>query len=67
MDTITLLLFVVPLVLGLVFSAVKFIRFIGSVASGGRRTSALASQMDGHLSFDERLAERLGELERGQR
>ena len=64
MDSTTLLLVIVPLVLGLVFNAVKFMRFIGFVASGGRKPSSRANQIDGHLSFDERVAERLRELDR---
>ena len=66
MDSTTLWLLVVPLVLGLVFNAVKFMRFIGFVASGGRRPAARAGQADAHLSFDERVAERLRELNREQ-
>lgn len=66
MDSTTLLLVIVPLVLGLIFNAVKFMRFIGYVASGGRRTSARANRSDGHLSFDQRVAERLRELDREQ-
>jgi hypothetical protein len=64
MDTITLLFFVVPLVLGLAFNAVKFMRFVGFVAGGGRRPASRSSYADEHLSFDERVAERLRELER---
>jgi hypothetical protein len=64
MDTTTLLFFVVPLALGLAFNAVKFMRFIGFVAGGGRRSASRTSYADDHLSFDERLAERLRELER---
>lgn len=63
MDSATLLLFVVPLVLGFVFNAVKFMRFIGFVAGGGRRSATRSAQSDGHLSFDERVAERLRQLE----
>jgi hypothetical protein len=66
MDSTTLLLFVVPLVLGLAFNAMKFMRFIGFVASGGRRSTVRPGQSDNHLSFDERVAERLRELNREQ-
>ena len=66
MDSTTLLLIVVPLVLGLIFNAVKFMRFIGFVASGGRRRAARSGQADAQLSFDERVAERLRELNREQ-
>ena len=64
LDSTTLLLVIVPLVLGLVFNAVKFMRFIGSVAGGGRRSTSRPSYSEDHMSFDERVAERLRELER---
>jgi len=67
MDSTTLLLFVVPLVLGFAFNAVKFMRFIGFVASGGRKSSARSRDFDNQLSFDERVAERLRELDRDRR
>jgi hypothetical protein len=38
-------------------------RFIGFVAGGGRLSAARNAQPDAHLSFDERVAERLRELE----
>jgi len=66
MDSPTLLLLVVPLVLGLLFNAVKFMRFIGFIAGGGRRSAARGANSDTHLSFDERVAERLRELQRDQ-
>jgi hypothetical protein len=66
MDSATLLLFVVPLALGFFFGAAKFMRLIGFVAKGGRSSDTRAKYADGHLSFDERLAERLRELEREQ-
>jgi hypothetical protein len=66
MDSTTLWLLVVPLVLGLLFNAVKFMRFIGFIAGGGRRPAARSANSDNHLSFDERVAERLRELQRDQ-
>lgn len=66
MDSTTLLLIIVPLVLGLLFNAVKFMRFIGFVAGGGRRPAARIGQSDSYLSFDERVAERLRELQHDQ-
>jgi hypothetical protein len=66
MDSTTLLLVIVPLVLGLVFNAVKFMRFIGFVAGGARRPAARNAQPDAHMSFDQRVAERLRELERNR-
>jgi hypothetical protein len=67
MDSSTLLLLVVPLVLGLAFNAVKFMRFIGFVATGGRRPISRGRDFDNQLSFDERVAERLRELDRERR
>jgi len=64
MDSTTLLLLFVPLVLGLIFNAVKFMRFIGFVAGGGRSSASRTTQSVSHLSFDERVAERLRELDR---
>ncbi len=67
MDSATLLLFVVPLVLGLVFNAVKFMRFIGFLTGARRRSGPTGLHGESLMSFDERLAERLRELERGPR
>jgi hypothetical protein len=67
MDSATLLLFIIPLVLGFFFGAAKFMRFIGFVASRGQSSDIRAKYAEGHLSFDERLAERLRELDREQR
>ena len=67
MDSMTLWLVVVPLVLGLPFNAVKFMRFIGFVAGGGKRAAAKGRSYDDQMSFDERVAERLRELERERR
>lgn len=65
MDSTTLLLIIVPLVLGLVFNAVRFMRFVGFLAGAGRRglRHGSGNAGNGHLSFDERVAERLRELE----
>ena len=67
MDSTTLLLLIVPIVLGLVFNAVKFMRFIGFVAGGRKKSSQRGRSYDDQLSFDERLAEKLRELERDRR
>lgn len=64
LDSTTLLLVIVPLVLGLVFNAVKFMRFIGFVAGGRKRQTARGRGYEDQMSFDERVAERLRELER---
>lgn len=64
MDSTTLLLVVVPLVLGLVFNAVKFMRFIGFVASGGKKPGSRGRDFEDQMSFDERVAARLRELDR---
>jgi hypothetical protein len=63
MDTATLLFIAVPLALGLVFNAVRFMRFVGFLAGAGRRATSGNRGTDG-LSFDDRVAERLRELER---
>jgi hypothetical protein len=64
MDSTSILLIAVPLVLGVVLSAVRFMRFIGFLTGARRRTSG-GAYGESLLSFDERLAERLRELERG--
>ena len=67
LDSTTLLLVVVPLVLGLVFNAVKLMRFIGFVAGGGKRAKVPGRSYEDQMSFDQRVAERLRELERDRR
>ena len=68
MDTMTLLLFVLPLVMGLMTGAFKFMKLVGFLTGSRKRTSAARpSYADNHLSFDERVAEKLRELEREQR
>jgi hypothetical protein len=67
LDSTTLLLVIVPLVLGLVFNAVKFMRFIGFVAGGRKRTTTRGRSYENEMSFDERVAERLRELEHDRR
>lgn len=64
MDSSTLWLVVVPLILGLVFNAAKFMRFVGFVASGGKRSKVAGRSYQEQMSFDDRVAERLRELER---
>ena len=63
MDSTTIWLVIVPLVLGLIFNAMKFMRFIGFVAGGGKRVSPPSRSYEELKSFDERLAEKLRELE----
>jgi hypothetical protein len=65
MDSTSLLLTAAILLVALFTGAFKFMRMIGTLSGGGRR--AAERHPDGHLSFDERLAERLRELEREQR
>jgi len=67
MDSTTLLFFVVPLVLGFAFNAMKFMRFIGFVASGGRKSNIRGRDFNNQISFDERVAERLRDLDRERR
>jgi len=62
MDSTSLLLTSALLLVGLFTGAFKFMRFIGTMTGGNRR--AAERHPEGHLSFDQRLAERLRELER---
>ena len=64
MDSTTILLVIVPLALGLVFNAVKFMRFIGFVTGGRKRSNGRGRNYEDQLSFDERVAERLRQLDR---
>ena len=66
MDSITLLI-IASLVLGLVFNAMRFMRFIGFVTGAGRRANSGGRSFEELQSFDNRLAERLRQLERGNR
>jgi F0F1-type ATP synthase assembly protein I len=66
MDSTTIWLVIVPLVLGVIFNAVKFMRFIGFVAGGGKRPNPRGRSYEDQMSFDERLAEKLRELDRQQ-
>ena len=67
MDTTTLLLVVVPLVLGLVFNAMKFMRFVGFIAGGGKRAASRGRGYEDQMSFDQRVAEKLRELDQQNR
>ena len=67
MDSSTFLLVIVPLVLGLLFNAVKFMRFVGYVAGGGKKQKFPGRSYEDQMSFDERVAERLRELDRERR
>ena len=67
MDSTTLLLVIVPLMLGLVFNAMRFMRFVGFLTGARRRANSHSPYGEDHLSFDERVAERLRDLERETR
>jgi hypothetical protein len=67
MDSTTLLFIVGPMVLGLVFNAPKLMRMVGFVARGGKQPSVRGRGFDHEMSFDERVAERLRELDRERR
>jgi hypothetical protein len=68
MDTMTLLFFVLPLLMGLVTGAFKFMKLVGFLSGGARRNNrARPSYADNHQSFDERVAEKLRELESQRR
>ena len=64
MDSTGLLLTAALLLVGLVGGAFKFMRAVGTITGGSRR--AAERHPDGHLSFDQRVAEKLRELERDQ-
>jgi hypothetical protein len=55
------------MVLGLVFNAPKLMRMVGFVARGGKQPSVRGRGFDHEMSFDERVAERLRELDRERR
>ena len=56
--------FAVPMLIGAVMTALRFWMFYaGTSAIRGARMSRIADS-DAHLSFDERIAERMRELER---
>ena len=65
MNSATLLLVVGTIVLGLIYNAMRFMRFVGFLTGAGRRAQ-LGRHPESLMSFDERLAERLRELERKQ-
>ena len=67
MDSSTFLLVIFPLVLGLLFNAMKFMRFVGFVAGGGKKSAPRGRNYEDQMSFDERVAERLRELDRERR
>ncbi|WP_309602642.1 hypothetical protein [Sphingomonas sp.] len=54
----------IPLAIGAIMTALRFWMFYaGTSAIRGARMSRIA-ESDGHLSFDERIAERMRELDR---
>ena len=67
MDTMTLLFLVAPLLLGLLTGAFKFMRFIGFLTGSNKRSASRPAYADQHLGFDERVAEKLRELEEQRR
>ena len=67
MDSTTLLLLVVPLMLGLVFNAMRFMRFVGFLAGAPRKLNSAMARGEDRLSFDQRVAERLRDLDRETR
>jgi len=62
MDSTTLLLVVLPILVAVVSGAVKFMRLVGFVASGGKPTASRGRNFENPMSFDERVAERLREM-----
>jgi hypothetical protein len=64
LDSTTLLLFLVPPLLGFIFNAVKFTRFIGFVAGGGKESSQRGRSYYEQMSFDSASPSGFGNLSR---
>jgi hypothetical protein len=64
MDSTGLLLTIALLVLGLFGGAFRFMRFLGTLTGTDRKSKMRNLYPESHLSFDERVAERMRELDR---
>jgi hypothetical protein len=64
MDSTSLLLTLALLVLGLFAGAYRFMRFLGFLTGTESKAKMRSLYPESHLSFDERVAERLRELGR---
>lgn len=67
MDSTGTLLTIVVLVLSLVVGAFRFMRFVRSLTGSDHKAKMRQLHPESHLSFDERVAERMRELERERR
>jgi hypothetical protein len=63
MDSTSLLLTIALLVLGLFGGALRFMRFLGTLTGAERKSKMRNHYPESHLSFDERIAERMRELD----
>lgn len=61
-----MLLFAIGVGITLLLNALRIMRLITFLTGGRARTPTAASMPDSHLSFDERVAERMRELEKQQ-
>ncbi len=66
MDSNMLLLIGLSLVMGLALNAMRFMRLVRFLTGADRKAKLRKDYPDAHLSFDERVAERLRELDRGR-
>jgi hypothetical protein len=64
MDSTGILLTIGIVVLGLFAGAFRFMRFVGFLTGSERKAQIRSNYPESHLSFDERVAERMRELER---
>jgi len=67
MDSLTIMLIAGSLVLAVVLNAMKLMRFINFLTGAGRRAPTQGRHYESQMSFDDRLAEKLRELERDRR
>ena len=67
MDSNSIMLSVGIAVLALFAGAFRFMRFIGFLTGTERKAKIRGNYPESHLSFDERIAERMRELERERR
>jgi hypothetical protein len=63
-DSTGISLTIVVLVLSLLVGAFRFLRLVGTLTGQGNKAKMRALYPESHLSFDERVAERLRELDR---
>ena len=61
-----MMIFGVTIVLGVVLNVLRLWTFVQGSGANRRARMERIGEMDSHLSFDERIAERLRELEREQ-